>query len=39
MLTEAKELNPADYPPGYPPWMEGVVSPTLFGKGKLLISD
>jgi hypothetical protein len=38
-MAEAAELNPMDYPPGYQPWMVGIVSPALFGKGKLLVSD
>jgi|GEM_PF-5892326 hypothetical protein len=36
---EAKEFDPADYPPGYKSWMVGKVSPEMFGKGKILVSD
>lgn len=36
---EAGKFNPADYPPGFQPWMVGKVSPKLFGKGRILVSD
>ena len=36
---KAEEFNPADYPPGYQPWMVGIVPPDLFGKGQILVSD
>lgn len=39
LIQEAKEFNPADYPPGYQPWMVGIVPPELFGTGKILVSD
>lgn len=34
-----EEFNPLDYPPGFQPWMVGRVSPKLFGKGRILVSD
>ena len=37
--SEGGEFNPADYPPDYQPWMVGLVSPDLFGKGRILVSD
>lgn len=36
---ENGEFDPADYPPGFQPWMVGRVSPELFGKGKIRVSD
>ena len=36
---EAEEFHPQDYPPGFQPWMVGRVSPHLFGKGRILVSD
>lgn len=36
---EADEFDPIDYPPGFQPWMVGCVSPDLFKKGRILVSD
>ncbi len=36
---KAEDFDPKDYPPGFQPWMVGCVSPDLFGKGRILVSD
>jgi hypothetical protein len=33
------DFNPADYPPGFEPWMVGKISPILYRKGIVLVSD